>query len=100
MSFALRPSIGKVCGAVVPVARLSQRTTAFRATSVKRSPQIRAMSAQSDTKLDKNTPDSKWKEILSAEEVRTPRFLESSVACSAVHARLLHTCSRTLVGDE
>ena len=69
MSFVLRPSIGKVCGAVLPVARLSQRTTAFRATSVKRSLQIRAMSAQSDTKLDKNTPDSKWKEILSAEEV-------------------------------
>ncbi len=69
MSFVLRPSIGKVCGAVVPVARLSQRTSAIRATSVKRSLQIRAMSAQSDTKLDKNTPDSKWKEILSAEEV-------------------------------
>ncbi|DBA74098.1 TPA: Peptide methionine sulfoxide reductase B2, chloroplastic [Trebouxia sp. C0004] len=68
MSFALRPSIGKVCGAVVPVARFSQRTAAIRATSVKRSLQVRAMSAQSDTKLDKNTPDSKWKEILSAEE--------------------------------
>jgi len=85
MSFALRPSIGKVCGAVVPVARLSQRTTAFRATSVKRSPQIRAMSAQSDTKLDKNTPDSKWKEILSAEEVRNPAFsgILRCMQCSA-----------------
>ena len=81
MSFALRPSIGKVCGAVVPVARLPQRITAFKATSVKRSLQFRAMSAQSDSKLDKNTPDSKWKEILSAEEVRKPAFFLESPPC-------------------
>ena len=59
------------------------------------------MSAQSDTKLDKNTPDSKWKEILSAEEVCNSALSEflrcmQCNACKTVSPLL----SRAPVGDE
>ena len=39
------------------------------------------MAAQSDVKLDKQTPDSKWKEILSAEEVCKIFFVSSNLCC-------------------
>lgn len=48
---------------------LSQRPPVFRAGTARRALQIRSMAGQSDVKLDKQTPDSKWKEILGADEV-------------------------------
>ena len=48
---------------------LSQRPPVIRAVTVRRALQTRSMAGQSDVKLDKQTPDSKWKEILGADEV-------------------------------
>lgn len=48
---------------------LSQRPPVIRAVTARRALQIRSMAGQSDVKLDKQTPDSKWKEILGADEV-------------------------------
>ncbi len=81
MSFALRASITRVCRVSVSAARRPVHTPVIRAAALRRSLQTRAMSAQSDTQLDKNTPDSKWKEVLSAEEVRNlnHRYVERSL---------------------
>ena len=48
---------------------LSQSPPVVRAVNARRALQTRAMTGQSDVKLDKQTPDSKWKEILGADEV-------------------------------
>ena len=69
MSFVLRTSFSRVCGSSVSAVRLSQRPPVLRAITAKRTLQTRSMAGQSDVKLDKQTPDSKWKEILSADEV-------------------------------
>ena len=68
MSFALRTSL-RACGTSVSAAALSQRAPVIRAVSARRALQITSMAGQSDVKLDKQTPDSKWKEILGADEV-------------------------------
>ena len=82
MSFALRTSFGKVCGVSKSLAHFPRSASVVRATSVRRSLNTRAMAAQSDVKLDKQTPDSKWKEILSAEEVcKISLFRQTCVAC-------------------
>ena len=51
------------------------------------------MSAQSDAKLDKSTPESKWKEILSADEVLhrllLPYVVASTLACPDVVSQQL-----------
>ena len=68
MSFALRTSFSRVCQHSASASRLSHRSALIR-TPARRATQTRAMAAQSDVKLDKNTPDSKWKDLLSADEV-------------------------------
>lgn len=85
MSCALRTTVSKVCRLPASASRCSARTPAVNSFTTRRPLLVRSMAAQSDTKLDKNTPDSKWKEILSAEEVNcttAPSSLSGMRCCS------------------
>ena len=79
---------------------LSQRPPVIRPVTVRRALQSRSMAAQSDVKLDKQTPDSKWKEILGAQEVSDA--LQKSITgvltrCRSV-TRNPHSCTCPVSG--
>ena len=83
MSCALRASVPRVCALPAAFSGASGRSSAVHKFVTRRPLLIRSMAAQSDTKLDKNTPDSKWKELLSADEVY-------AVTCSQPFAGKMH----------
>ena len=66
---ALRASLQTCILHSGPVARPSPSGVIRVARPIYRSP-TRAMATVGDKKLDKTTPDSAWKDILTAEEVR------------------------------
>ncbi|KAL3147759.1 Peptide methionine sulfoxide reductase B5 [Trebouxia sp. C0010 RCD-2024] len=88
MSFALRTSFSRVCGTSLSAVKLPQRAPVFRAISSRRPIQTRNMAGQGDIKLDKQTPDSKWKEILSAEEYHILRNKGTEAAGTGEYNKL------------
>lgn len=87
MSCVLRASVSRVCALPASVSRVSARPGVVHSFTTRRPLLIRSMAAQSDTKLDKNTPDSKWKELLSAEEVLRVHFTAQIFHTTGLHAR-------------
>lgn len=107
MSFALRTSLSRVYRTSVSAVTLSQRPPVIRVGIARRALQIRSMAGQSDVKLNKQTPDSKWKEILGADEVSgllhssLKRFFGCSpsvqVACSTIFFAIREQSQQALV---